>query len=197
MSDLNAIVRATHPVTFAQPISRLTTDGQAGDAGGRSHDQMYSRAKCVVAEYLRDLGLRDPDVVAKECQRIVAQAQDELPPGRVLDETSLCATAIRLTVKQLERWFAVLAAQSGRSDEPKRLGSVVAARLPRLLDQFPHALNQTRLPAELVGSLQDGLAPVVPPPRPRRMRRQMLSLVPPSWKRLMSQVHKLFFGRAS
>lgn len=197
MSEMSGTVHVIQPVTSVRPVSRLVPGAPAADSEGGSHDLAVAKAKCAVAEYLRDLGLRDPDVIAKECQRIVTQAQGELPPATAVDETPLCEMAIHLTVKELEHWFAVLAVQSGRPDERERLGSFIAARLPVLLDQFPQALNQTRLPAELVGSLHEDLTPVVPPPRPHRMRRQTLSLVPPAWKRRMSHIHHLLFGRTS
>jgi membrane glycosyltransferase len=197
MSHLASEVPITVPTPSLRPVAGAASDAQPADAGGRPADSAIAKARCAVAEYLRDLGLRDPDVVAQESQRIVSQAQRELAPTAAVDEASLCETAIRLTVKQLERWLLVLASQSGSPDEPERLGSVIAARLPMLLEQFPQPLDQKRLPAGLVGSLQGNLAPVVPPPRLHRMRGQMLALVPPSWKRQMRRIHDLLFGGES
>lgn len=194
MSDLNAAVHLDYSFASVGVVAAPDTGAPAADVacGGA---QAIAKAKCAVAEYLRDLGLRDPDVVAQACQRIVSQAQRDLPANRLLDETALCEAAIRLTVKQLERWCLALAAQSGCTDEPERFGSVIAARLPALLERFPQALNQNRLPAELVGSLHAGLTPVVPSPRLHHMRQQGLPLVPPSWKRLVSQLRHRLFGR--
>lgn len=161
------------------------------------NDLATMKAKCAVAEYLRDLGLRDPELVAKESQRIVGNAQRQLSLADANNESQLCERAVRLTVKQLELWLEVLAAQSGRPDHSQRLGSVIAARLPALLDRFPYALNGDELPAELVESLKTGVNPVVPTPRPGRMRRQMLPLIPSSLKRLGSQLRKLLASETS
>jgi hypothetical protein len=197
MSHLLSTFNVTVPITSVRPAASAADEATADPADEQTADLATAKAKSAVAEYLRDLGFRDPDVVAKETQRIVSEAERELPSAAAGDEALLCETAVRLTVKQLEHWLLVLATQSGSSEEPERLGSVVAARLPMLLDQFPQTLTQDRLSDGLVGSFQGNLTPVVPPPRLRRMRRQMLALVPPSWKRLMRQIQGLFFGDKS
>jgi hypothetical protein len=197
MSNLASTFHVTVPIKSVRPAAEAASEMVADQAEEQTADLATAKARCAVAEYLRDLGFRDPDVVAKESQRIVSQAQRELPPTAAGDEALLCETAIRLTVKQLEHWLLVLASQSGSAEEPERLGSVVAARLPMLLDQFPQTLTQDRLSDGLMGSFQGNLTPVVPPPRLRRMRRQMLALVPPAWKRLMRRIQGLFFGRES
>jgi len=197
MSNLASTFHVTVPITSVRPAAGMDDEATADPADERTADLATAKAKSAVAEYLRDLGFRDPDVVAKETQRIVSQAQRELPSTAAEDEALLCETAVRLTVKQLERWLLTLATQSGSSEEPVRLGSVVAARLPMLLDQFPQTLTQDRLSDGLVNSFQGNLTPVVPPPRLRRMRRQMLALVPSAWKRLKRQIQGLFFGRES
>lgn len=193
MSDSKQAARDT---TAESPVATAAVNAGPAFDGDRIQDQ--AKARCVVAEYLRDLGLRDPDVIALESQRIVTQALQEVRPDQyAVDESLLCEKAILLTVKQLERWLEVLATQSGRPDPSPRLGSVIAARLPDLLSRFPQALHGGEMPAELVHSLQDGLTPVVPPPRPRGMRRQVLPLIPSSFKRLGSQIRKLLFGGTS
>lgn len=150
-----------------------------------------AKAKCAVAEYLRDLGLGDPDVLARESQRIVDEAQQGLSTSDASDESLLCEAAVGLTVKRLEHWLEVLATQSGGPDGPQRWGSVIAARLPMLLNRFPDALNQDVPPAGFVDSLRGSLTPVVPSPRPGRMGQQRLSLVPTSLRRLANRIRKL------
>lgn len=195
MSNLASDVDVEMPVAPFVPGSAAASVMGAAGISRRSADPATAKARCAVADYLRDLGLRDPDVVVRESHRIVSQARSELQPAIAGDETLLSERAIQLTVKKLEHWLVVLAVQADSSDEPERLGSVIAARLSVLLDQFPQALNQSRVPAELVGALQDSLTPVVPPPRRHRMRRQMLALVPSSWKRLWSRIRGRLVGR--
>jgi len=65
--------------------------------------QAITAAKWSVAEYLRDLGLCDPELIARESGEIVDRAQRERPFVR--KEKSLTETAIQLTVKQLDRWL--------------------------------------------------------------------------------------------
>lgn len=185
MKTVSNSLRPSEPTDAAADpggLDSVTVDADRHDNGA------MDKARCAVAEYLRDLGLRDPDVVAQASRRIVAEAQRHRPSG---DDRLLCETAISQTVKQLERWLEVLAAQSGTADQSQRLGSVVAARLPGLLDRFPRALNGQRLPEELLDTLRNGLTPVVPSPRPRRMRRQVLPLIPSCLKRFGVRVQKL------
>lgn len=183
------------PANTKERRHQITGHGEF--AGIAADPQATSKAKCAVAEYLRDLGLKDPDVVAEESQRIVAEAQQQLSAADVNDPSVLCETAIRLTVKQLERWLEMLATQSGGRDHSPRMGSVMATRLPGLLDRFPQAMNGDGLPPELVDSLQTGITPVVPQPRPQRMRRQALPLIPSSLKRAAGRIHKLVFCNGS
>ncbi len=163
-----------------------------GTACGKSICRVI-RTRTAVAEYLRDLGLGDPDVIAQESLRIVDQALFETTSSEEIDSAVLCERAIRLTVRQLEKLLRLVARQSGSGEEPERLGSVVAARLPVLLDQFPEAIGKDKLPEELASSLQDQLSPVVPPAKPRSMGRQGLVLVPRVVKRLFHSVREFLF----
>src|SRR5437660_1421551 len=68
----------------------------------RTDEEAVAAAKWAVAEYLRDVGLCDPELIARESQEIVARARRE--PAFTRKEASLSEAAIRLTVKQLDRW---------------------------------------------------------------------------------------------
>lgn len=156
--------------------------------------QTISQAKSLVADYLRDLGLTDPDVIARQSQQIIERAVSESSEADKLDPAHFCETAIRLTVKELENLLALLASRSDCAETPERLGCVVAAQLPLLLKQFPQAMCREELPAELVASLRQALKPVVPTPRPRSMRRQVLVLLPSFVKRAYTRFRNRLFG---
>lgn len=159
-----------------------------------AHDESTARsaaAAWAVAEYLRDVGLRDPELIARESQRMVLRAERELLFQGNGSDGSLAEAAIHLTVKELDQWLTVLASDTSDAGEPQRLGGVVGARLPALLGRYPEAWKQRRPSPELVESLKDDVVPVVPAPRPRTMRRQTLELVPTFWRRLRRAVRCL------
>ncbi len=183
-------------VTAYRSVVAISAAGGA-DTNNRNRAEIVTealiRSRAAVAEYLRDLGLGDPDVIAQESLRIVDQALFETTSSEEINPAALCERAIRLTVRQLEKLLRLVARQSGSGEEPERLGSVVAARLPVLLDQFPEAIGKDKLPEELASSLQDRLSPVVPPAKPRSMGRQGLVLVPRVVKRLFQSVREFLF----
>jgi membrane glycosyltransferase len=140
--------------------------------------QAVTEARCVVADYLRDLGLRDPDLVADLSRRIVRRARDAMALGRAGDPKNLSETAVRIAVQHLDQWLRSVAAPMGAGDGSELLGSVVGAQLPGVLARFPDALRYEHPSAEMASSVQPHLTPVVPPAEPRRMRRQSLALLP-------------------
>jgi membrane glycosyltransferase len=140
--------------------------------------QEVAVARCAVAEYLRDLGLRDPDLLADLSRRIVRRARDALALGQASEASDLTEAAVRLAVRQLDQWLRSLASAHGVCETSELLGSVVGARLPDLIARYPDALRHEHVSAELADSAPEELTPVVPPSAPRRMRRQSLALLP-------------------
>lgn len=132
-------------------------------------------ARYLVAEYLHDWGLRDPEVIAAEARRIVERAEAQtlaVPPD--LLEQALCETAIRLTVEEVESAIGTLAASSGPCRLARRptRGSIVP-RMATLLVEFPEAIrHRERPPARLLALLEQSVAPIIPLPNQRDMRPQ-------------------------
>ena len=153
-----------------------------------SAEAAVTEASWAVAEYLRDLGLRDPERIARESHRMVAKAQRELSCGGTVDEANLAEAAIHRTVTQLDEWLLALAADSPNADGPQRIGHIAGAHLPDLLSRYPEAWKQKRTPAAVAESCRGDLVPVVPKPRPRQMSRQTLALLPSFLKRQRSRL---------
>lgn len=164
-------------------------------------DPLVTEAKWVVAEYLRDVGLRDPELIARESQRIVEKARRErIEPA--LPSPTLAEVAIRCTVSQLDEWLLALAAESqqellaesARGGRGARVGGVAGARLRDLLSRYPEAWKRSQPSAEAVETSRRELVTVVPEPKPRRMRRQRLTLIPQSLNRLRRRIGAFLTG---
>jgi hypothetical protein len=156
----------------------------------RADEQAVAAARGAVAKYLGDVGLCDPELIARESHEIVARARRE--PTFTRKEAPLSEAAIQLTVKQLDRWLVALTADSRKADELQRPGGVAGSRLPDLLSRYPQAWKESRPSAELVESLREDLTPVVPEPRPVPMRPQTVALMPSALKRLRCRIAQLF-----
>src|SRR5205823_1259935 len=113
------------------------------DTAANDGDQeAVAAARWAVAEYLRDIGLRDPELIARESHQMVARAQRQLAFSS--HKVPLTEAAIQLTVRQLDHWLMALAADSPGTEPAPRPGSVAGARLPELLSRYPQALRQKR-----------------------------------------------------
>jgi hypothetical protein len=132
-------------------------------------------ARYLVAEYLHDWGLRDPDVIAVESRRIVEQAESLTIDVAGEDlERELCATAIRITMDEVEASIARMAATTGRSRiTGAPTNNSIVPRMARVLLAFPDAIrHRDRPPARLLQMLERSVAPIIPCAHRREMRPQ-------------------------
>lgn len=140
-------------------------------------------AKSVVAEYLRDLGLADPDFIAVESKRIVQQSLEAIAHEPKANGTRLRKIAIRQTVKKLAKWVHAIEGEHDSGNAPITPG-VIGAHLPELLAQHPEGLTDESLPEHFVRSAKTKRKPVVPHSVPKEMTKQRLPLLPSWGKRL-------------
>lgn len=136
-------------------------------------------AKYAVSEYLRDLGMRDPELIAGETNRIVDRALQEFAPGEPVDQALLTDAAIRHTVDQLATLLKTLSADRNQEHAGSSCETLVAANLPGLFAQYPEVLARPNASTETAGAMQR----VVPEALPRRMKPQTLQLVPNLYRR--------------
>lgn len=141
------------------------------EAEDAEQHRCLDQARCVVAEYLRDWGLRDPELVALESRRIVNRAASYLSrTSHQIRERPLCETAVRLAVDEIEAWIAQLASGvRGSCLDAKvttRLPHEVAVHSPDLLR------HRNRLPARMLLVLEQSVSPVIPSTRPQQMQPQ-------------------------
>ncbi|MBI1249203.1 glucans biosynthesis glucosyltransferase MdoH [bacterium] len=153
----------------------------------RFSDADVRAAKMVVADYLRDLGLTDPEFIAVQSKRIVQDAIAQLATESVANGKRLRKIAIRLTVKKLAKWVHAIEVENDASHAPIPPG-VIGAHLPELLFQHPEGFLSEMLPQEFVASAKTKRKPVVPQPCPKEMAKQKLPLVPRWWNHLKGMV---------
>lgn len=131
-------------------------------------------AKRLVADYLRDWGLRDPELVAAESKRIVESTLDEFPLYDDMtdgERDAFCQAAIRRTVAEIESWSATIARGiTPRAAGRFALGGTLSPGLSELLDAFPEAVVRRDHPtARALADLEQAILPVVPKPHVREM----------------------------
>lgn len=131
-------------------------------------------AKRLVADYLRDWGLRDPELVAAESKRIVEATLGEFPLYDDMtdgERDAFCQAAIRRTVAEIESWSATIARGiTPRAAGRFALGGTLSPGLSELLDAFPEAVVRRDHPtARALADLEQAILPVVPKPHVREM----------------------------
>lgn len=134
-------------------------------------------AKAVVADYLRDLGLTDPDFIASESKRIVNHSLEAIADDPKANGKRLRKMAIRQTVKKLAKWVQAIEVEYGDGSSPTPPG-VIGAHLPELLNQHPQVWGDDSLPEHFVASAHTKRKQVVPQSVPKEMTKQKLPLLP-------------------
>lgn len=141
-----------------------------------SWETTRDRARMLVAEYLRDWGLKNPDVIAAESRRIVEQAEDLFVEGALPGHgrADLCQAAIRLANEEVEAAIASMANSCPRiQGRGSRTNGSIVPRLDSVLLEFPDAIrHRDRPPARLLSILERTVTPIIPECTYREMRPQ-------------------------
>lgn len=118
-------------------------------------------ARCIVGEYLRDWGLRDPDVIAARSREIVEQAERFLA---VAPESTLTLSEAALGIS-----VDLIAAAIVVKPEPGDTGTLipqacVIAEVSHVLDEYPQLAggSSSEFDAEANGALATLASPIVP-----------------------------------
>jgi len=159
-------------VSTLEPLSQLRAN--SGLERNGAGDESRRAAVARVNDYLRDAGLADAEFRRQESERIVSEAAAVAESNHATGDESLSETAIRLAVRQLE--LRLTEASSAVANGAQRADRCVAASLPKVLDRYTEFAR--RGAPQIDESLRSNLATVVPQPRPKGMRKQVLSLLP-------------------
>jgi hypothetical protein len=128
-------------------------------------------ARCIVGEYLRDWGLRDPDVIAARSREIVEQAEKFLSvaPESAL---TLSETALGIAVDLITA-AVVVKPEAGDTGSLIPQASVVA-EVSHLLDEYPSLAQAGGIDIdhEAVGALATLAKPIVPQSKRSEMPAQ-------------------------
>ncbi len=136
------------------------------------------QARYLVAEYLHDWGLRDPDIIADESRRIVDHAETLIrsvtPVSAEILDRDLATRSLEIAMEEVESSIAAMAASSIR--EPL-LGiptsNSIVPRMAGVLLEFPDAIrHRDRPPARLLQVLERSVAPIIPRSHHREMPAQ-------------------------
>lgn len=118
-------------------------------------------ARCIVGEYLRDWGLRDPDVIAARSREIVEQAERFLA---VAPESTLTLPEASLGIA-----VDLITAAVVVKPDPKDTGSLVphacvVEEVSHLLDEYPSLVRGSagEIDLEAAGALATAASPIVP-----------------------------------
>ena len=151
-------------------LARVTRSGR--QTIGRSPRCVAGR---LVADYLRDWGLRDPELLAAESRRLIELTESDFDsadldrPNESLCQR-FCQAAIDRTITQVASWTASIAMEPPCQATDAQAASRIVARLPDMLDEFPEAVvRQEGFPARAASLLKRSVQPVVPTPIVRPM----------------------------
>lgn len=166
--------RESHTEGSQAMIDTVVSQKKSGVRESRPESTARStQARYLVAEYLHDWGLRDPEVIAQESRRIVDQAA--LQVAESADPTrDLFTVAIEITQAEVESSIARMAHNSRPSvrKRPATNNSIVP-RMGRVLLEFPDAIrHRDRPPARLLQVLETSVKPIIPQPSHCDMRPQ-------------------------
>ena len=128
-------------------------------------------ARCIVGEYLRDWGLRDPDVIAARSREIVEQAEKFLA---VAPESTLTLTEASLGIA-----VDLITAAIVVKPEPGETGSLVpqacvVSEVSQILDEYPCLVRggAGEIDREAAGALATAASPIVPQAKRSEMPAQ-------------------------
>jgi hypothetical protein len=128
-------------------------------------------ARCIVGEYLRDWGLRDPDVIAARSREIVDQAERFLD---VAPESALTLSEAALGIAvDLITAAVVVKPEAGETGSLVPQASVVA-EVSHILEEYPCLAHGSPgdLDQEAAGVLATAAAPIVPQAKRSEMPAQ-------------------------
>jgi len=127
-------------------------------------------ARCTVGEYLRDWGLRDPDVIAARSREIVEQAEKFL---QVAPESTLTLAEASLGIAVDLITAAVVVKPDAKDTGSLVPQASVVSEVSHIFDEYPSLVRGGgEFDQEAVGALATAAAPIVPQAKRSEMPAQ-------------------------
>jgi len=148
--------------------------------------RVEARAERVLAEYLRQWGLRDPTTIATHCRRWVREAVERVGSQPGGQPVAICRAAVEAAISEIDEWLdhlSALAAVNG--DDARARRGLLAIEVQTMIDKYPEALlNYDALPAPLMKHIRRASHSAVPAIHATRMRAQPLGQLasPLTWR---------------
>jgi len=118
-----------------------TPDGNSVAVADVALAASYKVAKCCCAEYLRELGIRDPDVIATMTNVLVRRAVDQLSgAGEAEFNARLVIRTLEVTDIYLQKWIAGIEREIDLRGGASRCGEI-AMRMTTVLTESQQAIE--------------------------------------------------------
>jgi hypothetical protein len=157
---------------------------------------LEARAERVLAEYLRQWGLRDPQTIATLCRRWVRQAVERTGSLSKQQPSTIYQAAVQAAITEIDQWLDHLSMRvSTNRDDAQASRGLLAVEVQTLIDKYPQLLLQyDGLPAGLLQHLGRTSRSAVPAAHPVPMRAQPLGQLasPLTWQWWMQGVSRMF-----
>lgn len=152
---------------------QLRFDAIASEGVMTSPD-LNRRARCVCSDYLRELGIHDPDVLARVSSHLVRKAEENASSfGPAAFESRLMLETLDVTDHYIQKWISGIEKQIDLRGGVSRCGEI-AMRLPALLADHPYAIESVELAMALLQKDRSLMMPAQPPNTPTKFVGQPL-----------------------
>lgn len=156
------------------PIDRVRFDIGDASPSTKIAPHINRRARCVCANYLRDLGLHDPEVLSRMSASLVRKAQERASQfGLASFESRLMLETVDATDSYIQKWISSVEKQLDLRGGVSRCGEI-AIRMPQVLAENPHAIESVELAVTILQKDQSLRMPAQPPNTPTKFAGQPL-----------------------
>jgi hypothetical protein len=132
------------------------------------------RARCVCANYLRELGLNDPEVLSRMSANLVRKAQEQASEfGSAAFESRLMLETLDATDNYVQKWISGVEKQLDLRGGVSRCGEI-AMRMPQVLAENPNAIESVDLAVTIFQKDSTLRMPAQPPNTPTKFAGQPL-----------------------
>jgi hypothetical protein len=155
-------------------IDRVRIDQVDAPPAAKVAPHINRRARCVCANYLRELGVHDPEVLSRLSSQLVRKAQEQAADfGSAAFESRLMLETLDVTDSYVQKWISGVEKQLDLRGGVSRCGEI-AMRMPALLAEHPQAIESIEMAIAIFQRERTRLMPAQPPNTPAKFVGQPL-----------------------